>query len=402
VTPTTASFLPPQGHPLGPSPLYVELPNGERSLERTLTITSEPPPGELPEFPGGTTISLAVRGSAKIVVANHEVYAVDFGEDGTTDGTVDFDLLDNPGGGTPPQIGVAWGGDGKLLGIRCAPTASGCQIQIIRDADENLALTDAGGDDVILGPSYTGTQLKLWGPAVRTDPSGRLAAGYVLVADDGTAQVTVLHDRNGDGSIGGSAPETVVVQNLGAVPGNFGELAVHPGGRLAYAYVTGGPSLRIANDRNGDGDFTDAGETFTAFSAGAPHFGQFCGGVAFDASGRLAATFAESSAAQVRAFRDLNGDGDFADAGDMAAVLGNTTAGCDVAGHPTGGLALVHSGGSSPDVLKLLVDRNDDGDFGDANESVVLSSTHSRAAVTFSDAGRAWVAGTAGVFIDPF
>jgi hypothetical protein len=402
VTATSATLQPPLGRPAGSYPVYVELPNGERSLDQTLTILASPPAGALPSFTDRATVSLGVRGTAKLVVGNGQVYAVDTGEDGTTDTTVNFDLLGNPSGGTPPQIAVNWGSDGHLIGIRCVPTPSGCQIQVIRDADADLVLTDAGGDDVILGPSYTTTAPNLWGPSVQSDPSGNLVAGYVFVNAAGSGEVTVLHDRDGDGSFSAGAPETVVIQNLFVTPGNFGKLAVDPSGRVAYAYVATGPLLRIAYDRNGDGDFTDGGETFTAFDANAPHSAEFCGGVAFDAAGRLAATFGESIAAQVRVFRDLNGDGDFADAGDVASVIGDMTSACDVAGHPSGGLAVAHGGGGAPDGLKLLVDRNGDGDFADANEEVGLASEATRLGVAFSGVGRAWLASTAGVFGDPF
>jgi hypothetical protein len=404
VTPTSAVMQPPQGLPLGSFPVYVQLPNGERSQSRTLNIIASPDPGNLPAFALNATVSVGVRGAAKLLVANDEVYAVDFEEDGSVDGTVQFDELGNPAGGIPPQIAVAWGADGNLLGIRCKPNASGCQIQVIRDADADLVLSDAGGDDVIPGPSYSGTQLKLWGPSLASDASGNLVAGYVLVDDANNAHATVLHDRDGDGAFAPAAPETVLVQSMTA-PGNLGSLAVDPAGRVAYAYLASGPALRVAYDRNGDGDYADTvggtPETFTALSSGT-HQGRFCGGVAFDAAGRLAAVLAEPLATPLRVLRDLNGDGDFSDGGDVSAVLGLATSACGIAGHPTGGVAVAHGGGGSPNGLQLLVDRNDDGDFADANETVVLGSGASRLGVAYSGEGRAWVVGTAGVFTDPF
>jgi hypothetical protein len=404
VTATSAQLQLAPGHSLGIFPVFVELPNGERSVDRFLTIVSTPDPGESPPFEIDGTASVAVRGGAQLVVGSGEAYAVDLEEDGSTDLLVPFGQLGNPVPGASSQIGVAWGGDGRLLGIRCVPNGSGCQIQVIRDANDDHVLVDTGADEVVLGPTYTGTQLKLWGPNVRTDPSGNLVAGYVLRTDDGFAQVTVLHDRDGSGAFEAGPPETTVIQTLASYAGNFGKLAIDPAGRVAFSYLVAGPGLRIAYDRNGDGDYTDNvggnPETFTAFNAFSPHDSTFCGGVAFDASGRLAAVFAESSAADVRVFRDVDGDGDFSGGGDVISVLGNPTNACDIEGHPAGGLAVAHggTGGSGPE---LLVDRNDDGDFADATEEQTLPFGSSRLGVTFSDAARAWVIGNNGAFVDP-
>jgi hypothetical protein len=64
-------------------------------------------------------------------------------------------------------------------------------------------------------------------------------------------------------------------------------------------------------------------------------------------------------------FRDLNGDGDFADAGEQVDLApGLTATSCDVAKKPGQPLAVMHNAGG----LKLLVDKNNDGDFADAGE----------------------------------
>jgi hypothetical protein len=168
---------------------------------------------------------------------------------------------------------------------------------------------------------------------------------------------------------------------------------------VAYAYAVAPAGftlgLRIAYDRNGDGDYADGGppETFTPFATGGSHAGRPCGGVAFDASGRLAALFAEAMSS-VRLFRDLSNDGDFTDPGDVQSVLAGPTAVCAIAGHPTGGIAAAFPA--------LHVDRNDDGDFSDPTEATGVSVGGGRLGVTFTTAGRAWVAGVTGdLDIDP-
>jgi hypothetical protein len=333
------------------------------------------------------------------VVSGATQYAVDTNGNGSTDLSVAFNEMFNPAGGTPSQIAVAWAPDGRLVGLRCQPNASGCQIQVIRDADANYTL-DAGTDEVLLGPSYTGTQLKIWGPRLAFDASGNLVAAYTLISDTGAATPTVLHDRDGSGAFSASAPETVAIETLPSSPGNLGSLAIDHSGRVAYAYavVPAGFTLglRIAYDRNGDGDYADGGplETFTPFATGGGHAGRPCGGVAFDASGRLAALFAEALSS-VRLFRDLNNDGDFTDPGDVQSVLAGPTAACAIAGHPTGGIAA-----ASP---ALHIDRNDDGDFSDPTEATGVSAAGGRVGVTFTSAGRAWVGSVTGdLVIDPF
>jgi hypothetical protein len=345
------------------------------------------------------TVSVGVQGASQVLVAGDFLYAFDSNANGATDQSVPFNFLPNPAGGTPSQMAVAWAPDGRLVGLRCHPTASGCQIQVIRDADANYTL-DAGADELLLGPSYTGTQLKIWGPGLAFDASGNIVAAYTQISDTGTATPTVLHDRDGSGAFSAGAPETVAIETLPSSPGNLGSLAVDHSGRVAYGYavVPAGFTLglRIAYDRNGDGDYADGGppETFTPFATGGGHAGRPCGGVAFDQAGRLAALFAESTGSSVRLFRDLNGDGDFTDPTDLQSIAGSPTSTCAIAGHLTGGIAAAFPA--------LHVDRNDDGDFGDASEATGVSVISGRVGVTFTSAGRAWLGGARGSFaIDP-
>jgi hypothetical protein len=414
VTPTSARFQPPAPHPVGSFPVRVQLANGQLSTSRTLSFLAQPAAGVSVPVANHSTVSISVRGVAKVAVATDEGYGVDSYEDGTTNVlNPSFDQMGNPSlHPTPPQIAVAWGADGRLVGLRCHPTGggTGCQVQVIRDADGDYLL-DPGTDEVLLGPSYSGTDLNFWGPSLANDASGNIVAGYVLIEDAGTARPTVLHDVDGNGAFAASAPETIEIETLPSSPGNLGKLAVDPAGRLVFAYATRpagqGPTLRVAYDRNGDGDFADASERYNAFvTFDGSSQGRPCGGVAFDGAGHLAAVFSDVSAISIRVARDLTGDGDFADAGDSVSFPGSATSGCDIAGHPSGGLAIVYVELSGQPLL--LIDRNSDGDFADTNESQnygsSISREQSRLGVTFSPSGRAFAAGHSPttVFVDPF
>ncbi len=70
--------------------------------------------------------------------------------------------------------------------------------------------------------------------------------------------------------------------------------------------------------------------------------------------------------------RDTNGDGDFADLGELTALPGDGPEGCDVDFRP--GSFLTAALGNT-DTIDLLIDRTGDGDFDDANETATISDT---------------------------
>jgi hypothetical protein len=240
--------------------------------------------------------------------------------------------------------------------------------------------------------------VKLATASIGYDSAGRIFAGYGVTLDSGNTVYHVLYDRTGDGDFG-DANETVPIETALSA-GAAGNVAVDPAGRLAYAYATrvaGSPVLRVAYDRNGDGDFVDAGELSSATPGGGPA-GTPCGGIAFDPAGRLAAVFGASPGTPARILRDLSGDGDFGDPADVTTLTATTTTACAIGAGTALGVAV----GTT-----LSVDRNDDGDFDDVNESVPIqgASLTSRLAVASNAAGHLWVGGsmtTSQTFIDPF
>jgi hypothetical protein len=396
ITASSATIAPPVGVPVGTLPVYVQRANGERSTTRNLTVLAQPPGGPAPPIAANAQVSLSVKNGSFVLLSGDDSYGVDTDGNGAVDQVFEFDLIGNPGGGVPSQIAVAWGPAGEIMGLRCRPVAGGCQIQILRDSDGNAAL-NAATDTLVTGPTFSSSAVEMATGSIGFDASGNLFSGFGVTVDSGDTVFGTVHDRNGDGDFG-DANETVTIETTLSA-GAAGTAVVDPSGRLAFAFATRtvatGPALRVAYDRNGDGDFVDAGELYTATGgAGAP--GTPCGGIAFDPAGRLAAVWGTDVAPVARILRDLTGDGDFADPGDSLQLHGTSTQVCGI------------SGGSGLGVMigpTLLVDRNNDGDFVDTNESqTVATSTTSRVAVARNAAGRIWVGGTLDgrhTFVDP-
>jgi len=202
------------------------------------------------------------------------------------------------------------------------------------------------------------------------DPSGRPAVAYIgtAVGLNGT-QARLARDLNADGDFV-DAGELVQVQSFGGTAVARSELAIDPSGRAAYLFHTGsaGTTMRVAWDRNGDGDFTDtvAGTSEISFVGGGG-VNTDCFGITFDSAGRLVLAYLlPTNGAPVLA-RDLNSDGDVNDAGERTELAASATV-CDVERTSGGGLQFVHGGSG----LFRLLDANDDGDFADAGESITL------------------------------
>jgi hypothetical protein len=395
VTENSATIAPPEGLPLGALPVFVERANGERSGVRNLTVVAQPPVGSGVTIAADAQVSFSIKNASQVLLAGDNNYVIDTTGDGAPDTVFPFDLIGNPGGGVPSQIAVGWGPDGEVMGLRCTPATGGCQVHLIRD-DNGDGLIQ-GSDAVLSGPLYTGSLVKVATASIGFDAGGNVFAGFGVTLDSGNTAFHVLYDRTGDGDFADANESVALEQGLSA--GAASSVVLDPAGRLAYAYATrtAGPALRVAYDRNGDGDFVDGGELLTATPGGGP-VGTPCGGIAFDPAGRLAAVFGANPGTAVRILRDLSGDGDFADAADAGIITGTTTTACAISGGEALGVALG---------TQLSIDRNDDGDFADANEaqSIPGAALSSRLAVTRNAAGHLFVGGSMSssqIFVDPF
>jgi hypothetical protein len=227
------------------------------------------------------------------------------------------------------------------------------------------------------------------------DPSGRPALGY-LRTGTGT-QVMLARDLNADGDFA-DAGELVQVQAFGGTVVRRSELAFDGSGRAAYLYQTGSatpPTLRIAYDRNGDGDFADTvGGTpeIALVTGGAGNTD--CFGVTFDSAGRLTLAYQNPTNGAAVLARDGNGDGDVNDAGERVDLVPSAAV-CDVERTASGGLLFVHGGTG----LQQLRDRNNDGDFSDGGESatVVFSGTVTAVEIGSDD----WIATQSNAYFAP-
>jgi hypothetical protein len=274
-------------------------------------------------------------------------------------------LFSNAGG----QIGLALDPLGRAVGARCRPGAT-CNVELLRDndADGNLAEEVPLATLETLGGAATVLAMRL-----RYDGAGRPALFYL--ARDATTRATVAHDLTGDGDFA-DANERIALETLTNTAATRAELAIDAADRVAVAYHSAGASaVRVAVDRNGDGDFADTVSGNPELFSAVPGIATVeCLGVTFDASGRLALVY--GGTAGITLLRDLSADGDFADAGESQTVVSLFQSHhCDVAGRAGQALVVAASyADSDGDVTRILrLDRNDDGDFADAGESIDFS-----------------------------
>src|SRR5574338_860538 len=88
--------------------------------------------------------------------------------------------------------------------------------------------------------------------------TGRPTVGYIKYASF-VSTAMVARDANGDGDFA-DAGELQTLGTLTDSRADGGDLALDAVGRAAYAYLDSGAGiLKVAYDRNGDGDFTDTG-----------------------------------------------------------------------------------------------------------------------------------------------
>lgn len=245
VTPTSfEAVVGPQA--AGTVGIDVALPNGESdALANAFTFVT-PPPDTLPGWAHTVTLGsgssvaagydLAVRpGTIEVALAGFKEYAIG---DPTT-GLAEHALASR---GAIGQIAVAFDATGRLGGLRCRDTGSGCVVEVLTDLDGDGALEDETGVSI---ETLNGTAT-LESAQLDRNPSGGWAAAYVKRAF--SASAVVANDRNGDGDFA-DAGETLVLGSAVA------QVAAASGQPIAVAFAS---ELRL--DENADGDFADPGE----------------------------------------------------------------------------------------------------------------------------------------------
>lgn len=342
--------------PSGVKTVLVTLPNlesGSGSFSFDPTLLSQPALQT-----DDTRAAVDVFGTQQTVVAGEDEYAVDTDADGTPETVVSFAGLGDS------QLAVAWNASGALVGARCLEIGLGtCEARVYTDADADDVLEASEG---VLLASLVGAGPRMYATAIDVDSSGGILAGYVgRIGTNNTPRVG--HDRNGDGDFL-DTNESVAVETFssGGNLAEFGGVVADGSDRAAYVYWDSA-NIRVAYDLSGDGDFDDTvgGNPELATLAAASSLD--CLRAAADPSGNLAIVYDDGSAPPVVA-RDLNGDGDFVDAGETQSLGSSSGGGCGIAGGSV--LTVVHNA----DGLRLLSDLNDDGDFADANEDLQLES----------------------------
>jgi hypothetical protein len=326
---------------------------------------------------GGTP--LTATGTQRIAISGIDNYAVDRDESGLAE----LPLIPFPDAQNG-ELAVAFDPTGTLMGIRCRFAGlNSCSVEVARDSDADFDLADETA--TLIEQITLVSTGRIVSPSLVFDPSGRTVASYAKVHP--TFVQVVAHDRDGDGLFSGTNERVDVAA---VVANTRSEAAVDPSGRVGVAYYQPGLNgIRVAWDRSGDGDYADTvggnPELSTIALLGSS---PACIGAGFAPDGDFAVVWDEGAGPTLA--RDFDGDGDFTDAGEIASLSASPGTVCDVHGLDGFPLAVVHNAGGT---LRLLVDRNDDEDFADADEDVFLDVVSPvRAAVARSQTGRTIVA----------
>ena len=353
VSPTSFDFVAPIMPP-GVVQVVVTHPNGQVAT-RNLTYDAAPITDTDP------TEAVAI-GTDRLLVHSDAGYY----RDTVDDGGLSLGSLQNITFGELHTRSIHWNSGGRLAAVL---HNANTDVEYIVDTD--LDGTLEASEAVTLTTSGIGT---VTAPSLIHDASDRPAIAF-LGSTAAQTRVQIRHDRDGNGDFLGTNEDVIGRFLSGATTGTTarGELMADSAGRLAYVFeapVQG--ELHVIWDRSGDGDFNDTvggnPERQAPISTTVT-----CLGADFDATGAPVVVYGNASG--LRLLRDTNADGDFADAGeDVAISSANQGAGvqrgCDVDASGSG-LAIATSNGVD---LALLVDRNGDGDFADANEDVLLDT----------------------------
>ncbi len=363
---SSTSFQAAVGPDLGPYPKAVDLlamnPSGATGARSNAFTFLAQPPVTVPFAIASTVvpISIVAQGNELLLYGSQATTVNRYAMDTITDASVLFDVVADFASRTPSAL--SWNTSRVVHGLRASATN---QIQLLKDANANNQLED--GEAVVLesgGTPYTRS------PSLTFDSAGRPAGGYIRTGVSGGTLARAFHDRDGNGLFTGPN-ELVTIETVGSVMA-LGDAQFDLSGKLAYVfYNLPLGAIRVAWDRSGDGDFADsvAGlpELQSALVVGTPS----CLAASFDGSGRLAIVYARSNVPNL--LYDLNGDLDFADAGEATVLPGSgNSSACDIARSPLSGrLAIAFNRVSE---LRLAVDSNDDGDFLDADEFRLMST----------------------------
>jgi hypothetical protein len=327
------------------------------------------------------TTFAARPGTLEVVLGGNQEYGVGV----AAEGEFAFGSVGSIG-----QIGMTFDPTGKVAGLRCRGGGSTCDVEILVDSDGDNGLADEVAIPVEVASGGTPTLLAA---DLKATAAGNWVAAYVRRTFG--PDVVIAHDRNGDGDFADLNERLTIDSGLGnANVATAADLAVDGAGRVAYVYYRAiGTAIRVAHDRSGDGDYADTVDgnpELSTLATATPT----CLGATFDGAGHLAVIWGDSAGTGATLARDTNGDGDFTDAGETVAIVtGSSTTACDVDYRPGQPFAVLHNAGGSASLLHLKLDKNDDGDFADVGEDQTLvSSAGTDAALALNGVSNALIA----------
>ena len=182
----------------------------------------------------------------------------------------------------------------------------------------------------------------------------------------------LAYNRNNDSDFS-DAKEIITVDSAGTA-GSVGlgnSLAFGTGPAISYLDMVS-YNLKFAYDRNDDGDFSDIGEKITVDSFGDVGWTT---SLAFDSYGRPAISYYDNTSGSLKFAYDRNNDRDFADTDEIITVDSNGDVGLWTSLAFGTGPAISYYDYTNLD-LKFAYDRNNDGDFADPNEIITVDSTY--------------------------
>lgn len=174
-------------------------------------------------------------------------------------------------------------------------------------------------------------------------------------------QILRLHDATGDGDFLDALEVLSFATNVG--PNNAG---IAFDGSHLFVAASLPPRILLVRDLNGDGDALDFAEVVLHAELPAGAAARQLRGLARMAPGRLLVV--DQANGEMLEARDLTGDGDALDAGEVTLVAAGLATPRDIAVRPDGALLVAQSSTALP--VMILIDRNGDGDFFDFAEQL--------------------------------
>ena len=228
-------------------------------------------------------------------------------------------------------------------------------LKLANDRNNDGDFTDADEITTVDSAGYVGAHTSL---AIGSGP----AISYYDIAN---GDLKLAYDRNDNGYYQGPG-EIITVDSDGYV-GEYTSLAFGSGPAISY-YDWSNGDLKLAYDRNNDGDFTDTDEIITVDSDG--DVGMYTS-LAFGTGPAI--SYYDMTNGDLKLAYDRNNNGDFTDTGEIITVDSTGDVGMHTSLAFGSGPAISYYDKTNGN-LKLAWDMNDNGDFTDTGEIIIVDS----------------------------